>query len=234
MEEDEELDIEEDQESEQEEIKEDSKKDTKKVIIAIGIIIVLFAVFLSYWWFSNQAPDTMTLDQLHEQNIEGKETDKNYMYNGFSFVFNEGLWYTQVQKDNNLFDVPLHYGPKDLEDIEIIGIINPEFYKGPVYISFNPKGKYLQYIALSSAELSLNLVKGINVTPIAACDRNETEACKDRPIITCEDDLLTIYMQESDTTEVKIKGNCIEVKGNEKDLVRATDRLILKLYNVMN
>jgi len=45
----------------------------------------------------------ITIDELHQKNLKGEESDINYVYNGFSFVFINGMWYTQVQKEDTVF-----------------------------------------------------------------------------------------------------------------------------------
>ena len=211
-------------------------KGSKKLLIAIAVIIGLFALgFLSRFVYNNPT-GAVTIDELHKMNLEGKTSDINYVYNGFSFVYVDNLWYTQVQRnDDTLLDVPLHFGPKDLEDIPVTGRINEQFKQPVMYVTFDPTGSNLKFVALSSAELSLNLAKGIEVLPIAACDKNETRACMNRPIVTCEDeDKAVIYLKQTNSTgAVRLKGNCVEVLGDEWELVKAVDRFLLQWYQVM-
>jgi hypothetical protein len=89
---------------------------------------------------------------------------------------------------------------------------------------------------LSSAELSLNLAKGMEIIPVAACSKNETSVCKDRPIITCDDeDKAVVYIRHSDKEgNVFLKDNCVEITGEGWELVKATDRFLLQWYGVMS
>lgn len=212
-------------------------KDSKRLLWLIGIIVGVFAVvFLAKFVYNTQTGAAVTIDDLHKNNLEGKTSDENYIYNGFSFVFMDNLWYTQIKRDDDvLLDVPLHFGPKDLKDVTVKGSINDDFQQSQVYITFDPTEENFKFVALSSAELSLNLAKGIEVLPIAACIKDETDACKGRPIVTCDDsDKAVIYLKKTkEKAQVALKGNCVELSGEDWELVKATDRFLLQWYQVM-
>lgn len=214
---------------------EDDNKANKLLFIAIAIVIGLFALFFTVRFFYDPGPEAVTLDEMHRLNLAGESGGQNYAHNGFSFVYFDNLWYTQVLAGGDLIDIPLHFGPKDLREIDISGIVNKSFQKKEVYISFDPTDEPLKYVALSSAELSLNLAKGIGVVPIAACSVNETSACSDRPIVTCEDPDKAVIMldQTNSTGTVELDGNCASISGEGWELVKATDRFLLQWYRVM-
>lgn len=215
-------------------VEKEDKKDTKRLLIMIGIIIAIFFIFIASYMIFYSADKVVTIDELHKMNIEGKTSENNYMYNGYSFVYAEGMWYTQVQRQNKIWDIPLHFSPRDLENISLSGYINETFDKADTYITFNPVGKNLQYEALTSAELSLNMVKGLGVVPTAACDRNETETCANRPIITCKNtDKAVIYLKQAEPVRIEMKGNCIIIQGEKWDLLRAADKFILIWYGII-
>lgn len=212
------------------EVKEETD-DTKRILFVIGILVACFVLFIAVRYFTQER--ALTIDDLHQMNLEGKETENNYMYNGFSVVRVGDLWYTQVQRDNKLFNIALHHGPRELENVSISGKINSTFNSGKLYISFNPKGKNTEWTALAAAALSSNLAKGIGVTPVAACDRNTTE-CADRPIITCNSGKPVIYLsQEKDAARILLKGNCVTLEGQKDELVRAVEKFLLVWYKVM-
>ncbi|MBW2993156.1 hypothetical protein KY317_01115 [Candidatus Woesearchaeota archaeon] len=222
----------------------EKEKDTKKMLIMVAIILGIFILaFVSFRLFYPR-DKVVTIDDLHRQNIEGNPSGDNYMYNGYSFVYANGMWYTQVQREDKLWDIPLHFSPKDLENISLTGNLDEIFDEADMYITFNPLGENLQYDALASAELSLNMVKGLGVVPIAACDRNKADnefdqieidkACKERPIVTCDDkDKAVVYLRQEEPAQIEMNENCIILRGNEWDLVRAADRFILVWYGIM-
>ena len=216
-----------------EDIKEKNPKDTK-LYFAIGIIALVFIALFAIKFIRGPTAQVITIDELHQKNLKGEESDINYVYNGFSFVFINGMWYTQVQKEDTVWDVPLHFGPKELENITIFGKLDSDFGDNDLYITFDPLGSNLQYVALSSAELTLSLTKGFGISPIAACDKNETEACINRPIKTCKDEDNIIYIKQANKTRVELRGNCVLIEGKGWEIVRATDRLLLKWYKIIN
>lgn len=213
---------------------EKSSRGAKQFYIAVAVIILCFAALFAIRFFRSPTEKAVTIDELHDKNLRGEITDINYVYNGFSFVFVNGLWYTQVQKKDTVWDVPLHFGPKQLENVSINGKLNNDFGDDDLYITFDPTGEDLQYVALASAELTLSLTKGFGITPIAACDKNETEACINRPIKTCESEGNIIYIRYADETKVELIGNCAVVEGDDWGIVKAADRLLLKWYKIMD
>ena len=210
--------------------------DTKKIAILVGIFIVGFALFFFAGKFFSTAEAPISLiDELHEMNELGKESPVNYVYNQYSFVSVEGLWYTKVE--NRLggdFDVPVHFGPKDLENLPLQGSINRKFLENPIHITFDPLSDNMQYVALSAAELSTNLANGFQLPIIAACESNQSDACKGRPIVpTCTENKSVIFLRQANYTSVQMKDNCVVIQGRGLELVKATDRFLLQLYGIM-
>lgn len=225
---------------EKEEVKDDKpddKKDTKRLLLAITVLVALFAIaFFAVRYVRDPTGNVVTIDDLHQRNLEGKESDINYMYKGYSFVKSGNLWYTEVQNEKGtLFEVPLHYAPKDLDDVSVMGDIDDKFLTQELFITFDPLGTDLQYVALSSAELSLSLVKGFGLEPTAACTTNESSACTDREIIDeCKKSRAVIMLKQEGEAEVMMRDNCVIIKGEGDELVRATDRFLYRLYSIMD
>ena len=238
--------MEEEQKKEEEENPKTEKKETKKLLIIIGVVVAIFVVFFAVGYFirTSHTEEVVTIDDLHQKNMEGEESDVNYMYNGFSFVYINNMWYTQVQVGDALLDLPLHYGPKEVEDISINGTINQSFMKKGIYITFNPTEDNQKYVALAASELTLSMAKGMGITPIAACDRNETDieekqeevrkACENRSVITCESGKPAVYLKQEEPAGVEMKGNCVLVKGIGLNLTKSVDRLLYEWYGVMD
>lgn len=218
-----------------EEIESKKKTSDKALIISIISITIIIAIIIGLRLFPKETPTT--IDGLHSLNIQGKlKQEEGYVYNGYSFVFTNGLWYTQVQRGNNLFDIALHYAPKDLEDIPIEGELNGTLFNSEkgIYITFDPLGQNLNYVALAVGEFDQNIIKAFNKMPIAACDKNETEACAARPIITCDNtNKPVLYLQQKTETKVLYNNNCMIVQGIGPEIVKATNRLLFKLYGIM-
>lgn len=197
---------------------------TRTIIWIIAVIILLAAAVYI----------------IKNPNIIGQvihDDESYYTYNGFEFAYYDGMWNTQIQIGKQPYLIPLHYGPRDLEDLYYRGEEDPKIFLTVKanYITFDPDEEDLNYTALAVAELGLNMAQALNIKPIGACTKNITEGCSKRPIINCENDTehAIIYLKQADETKVELKGNCLTVQGKGMDLIRAVDRLLLYWYGIM-
>lgn len=214
-------------------------KSDKILIFSILFIILLIAIFFSVKYFYK--PKILTVDDLNKQNIDGKlKREQGYLYKGvYSFVKSSGLWFFQLKSPSGrvLYNIPLHYSPNEIEDLKITGRFSPLFTNSTdIYITFDPLAEDLQYTALAVGELDQSILTAFAKNPIAACDKNETSACKDRPIITCDNTKNTpvIYFRNNATTKIAYNDNCLIVQGQGLELIRAVDRMLLQWYGVMD
>ncbi|MBW2985580.1 hypothetical protein KY313_02905 [Candidatus Woesearchaeota archaeon] len=195
------------------------KKDKSLKYLIYGVTIII-AIFLILFIMGKILP----------------QKDGGYYYNGFSFVKGKDMWFTQIQPpgENKLYTIELRYGPRDLEEIPIIG--NPEIFLtiNKTYITFNPEDNNLKYIGLAIGDIDLNLIKVLGIELVAACTKNHS-ACSDRPIKNCENTKAPVILVQQDPVAfVEQKGNCLIVQGNDFELVKAADRLLLYLYGIMD
>ncbi len=164
------------------------RSDMKTVVIMVAVVVGLFiAVFAGFKSFNSiTGSSVLSLDEMHVENAQGNLGDeKGYLYNGYSFVRADGLWWTQIEAGDRLISIPLHFGPKDVEDIVIEGSVSDAFNTGDVYIAIDPD-VVNQYYTLGVSELSLNTAQGILRRPVAACTK-EAEVCTGRPVLSGED-----------------------------------------------
>jgi len=217
---------------------ETSKSSEKALIIGISLILLLFVSIFAYSFFNK--PQPKTLEDLHVLNLQGKlKPSQGFIYKGvYSFVNLDNLWYTQLtsQKGTKVYSLALRYSPRDLKDIVIEGALDYGLFnnQSEFYVTFNPTGKEFSYVALAVADFDTHMSKVFEKKPIAACDRNETEPCMERPIVTCSDTgKLVLYIKEASKFRAYYNSNCIVVEGSGFDLVRGTDRILYNLYNIM-
>ena len=219
---------------------EDISKKSSDIVLILSIItiILIFIGIITYSILNKQQPKT--LEDLHVLNLKGKlKPEQGYVYKGvYSFVTLDNLWYTQLTspKGVKIYSLALRYSPKDLKDILIEGNLNAEFFnnKSEFFVTFNPTGNEFSYVGLAVADFNTHMSKVFEKKPIAACDRNETEPCKTRPIVTCSDaDKFVLYIKEADKFRTYYNNNCIVVEGNGFDLVKGVDRILYNLYNIM-
>ncbi|VVB81076.1 Uncharacterised protein [uncultured archaeon] len=202
-----------------EEITEEPKGLNKPTIIFLIIfIIVFFAIVgvLSVRW-KTESPASNVVE-----------------YNYFKFEEVGGLWQTNIQLDNQPYEAIFRFNPKQAENVSIKGNFTG-FKTTPIYITFDPdvgRDKF-KYLALAASELTLNVVKALNYTVEAACTKNETDICSDRPIVTCADDASVIYLVSDAPTQIKLEGDCITLSGENMELLRSVDRLLFQWYKII-
>ncbi len=209
---------------EEDENKEDEAPliENKKLFILVAVILGILLALFSLKFF-----------------LKPKLPFPYYTYNGFEFYQYGGLWNTQWQRGNNLYDVHIRYGPRESEDVPFYAGFDVSFNpQGMLFLTHDPKESGLGYVALASAEISFTLSQVFNVTPIAACTQNTTEACYTRPIVNCEisPENAVIYLKEIEDpsqTSISVNGNCMLIQGNKEELVRAVDKVIWIWYGII-
>lgn len=217
---------------------ESSNYDTKAIGITVIVIIGIFALTFGGFQFYNGLTSAVVIDvdQLHADNLGGDlDEEEGYIYNGFSFVLVDGLWWTEVYKGDTLTKIPLHFGPKEIEYIQITGALSEDFNSKPIHIAIDPTINYNKYYTLALMEMNNNIVQGTKNNIITACNQ-EDEVCEDRPIVDCDnpEGRAVINLVVAEEAGIKLKGTCIEVSGSEYELVKAVDRLLLHWYGVMD
>jgi hypothetical protein len=215
------------------------KGDAKNIIISVVVILGLFGLIFGGATFYNgiTSAAVIDVDELHQENLEGDlDEDEGYVHNGYSFVKVDGLWWTEMDKFGTLLKVPLHFGPKELEEITIEGSLSQDFNVGEdVHIAIDPK-VVNKYYTLSVSELSFNVVKGMDRRPVGSCTE-EGIGCEDRPIISCDnnpDNKPVIELVLSEEPNIELNGACIKISGYDYDLVKGVDRILLQWYGIMD
>jgi len=119
--------------------------------------------------------------------------------------------------------------------VSITGSLNESFNRPDVYITFDATQGNFSTLALATTELSLNMVRALQVKPIAACTNNESDACVERPIVQCTDkNTSVILIKDEGEAKIWLKGDCIILFGKDLELLRAVDRLLYQWYGVMS
>ncbi|MBT4936204.1 hypothetical protein HOL21_01020 [Candidatus Woesearchaeota archaeon] len=210
----------------------------RKIILVTAIIVGLFAIlFVSFMFYGNITGSTVvSIDGLHEDNLNNDlDEEEGYVYNGFSFVKADGLWWTDVQAFGKIIRIPLHFGPKEVKSIPMYGQLDPAFNTGMnVYVAIDPDVQN-KYYTLALSELSFNMAKGINRYPIGSCIK-EHPACDDRTIISCDntDGKPVLELVIGEEAKIELSGTCMKVTGNEYELVKAIDRVLYKWYGIID
>ena len=224
-------------EKKKEEVMEEKRiSDKILVIIALVIIFIIASIFAMRFFLKDKGPKT--IDDLHKLNLEGKlNEEQGYVHSGYSFVKFDDMWYTKMMSPMRTreYNVNFRYGPKEVQDIPIYGFLNGTLFNEArdYYVTFNPVGENLQYVALAVNDFNQQMINIFFKTPIPACDRNETEACASIPIINCTNtDKIVFYVKRANETAVRMDLNCIIIEGIDFELIRAVDRLLYSFYEI--
>src|SRR3989338_11460946 len=214
-----------------------SGSDTRSILILVGVSIALFLVVISgFALYNNLTGAVVTDTELHKKNLNGElNENEGYIYNGYSFIKADGLWWTEMNKFGTLLKVPLHFSPRELENIQIKGDLDPAFNEGDnVYIAIDLNVADKHY-TLAISELSFNLAKGMDRIPVGSCTE-ENSACEDRDIITCEtaNGKPVVELIIDPLPRIEIIGTCIKISGTGFDLVKGVNRLLYQWYGIMN
>jgi hypothetical protein len=216
----------------------------KTLFITLGVIISIFVILFAGFYGYNSITGDVVLDiqGLHDANFQGDlDPEEGYLYNGFSFIKIDGLWWTDIVKtvdgNSEIVRIPLHFGAREAESVIIRGELSPDFNNGlEVYVAVDPT-VISSYYGLGLSELSLNMAKGIGRKPIGSCTEN-SEDCLDRDIISCKnnpDNLPVVeFVQNFDVdSEIEMNGTCIKIIGNGYGIVKAVDRMLLHWYGII-
>lgn len=217
--------------------KEEEKTGNRGMLIMIAIIFGIFIlIFAGFYLYNNYHTEkVINVDDLHKENLNGNlDEEEGYIYNGYSFVKADGLWWTELDRFGTLLKVPLHFGPKEVEEIKVVGKLDQEFNLGEdVYIAIDPK-VVDKYYGLAISELSFNIVKGMDRFAIGSCTE-ESPLCDNRTIVNCNNNkgLPVIELVNQPETKIELKGTCIKISGNGYNITKAANRLLYQWYGVM-
>ncbi len=212
----------------------DPKASGKTLITVFSVIVIIFGILI--FSYSAMDKEPMTTHEMHLANLGGELDDFDaYVYSGFSFINIEDQWWTEFAKADGVesYEVQFRYGPRETEDVKVIGdylyILN---FPSP-YITFDPGVEDIQYTALAAADIATALHRAFKITAQAACTVNESSACATRPIVNCEPGTPVIYLKVANETKVEMDGTCLIIQGKGFEMVRAVDRFLFGVYGIM-
>ncbi len=166
----------------------------------------------------------------------GKNADVQY-YNGFAFVKAGNSWFTQWERSGSTYDLEFRHSPWEVENITVSGKVDERFQLPYVFITYDPVeglSRQTSFVALAAADLS-SMLKGVfeKEGVAAACTQNVTEACAERPIVTCSTNASVIYLKVADDTGIFLDGNCATLQGVEENLTRAADKAMYQWLGII-
>ncbi|MBI2141475.1 hypothetical protein HYU16_03560 [Candidatus Woesearchaeota archaeon] len=191
---------------------------------AVGVVVIL-GFFMARYAINLVSGDG-TVDNAEESRY----------YNGFEFVTDGSTWFTQWKGDELTYNLQLRHPPWEVENVTVKGQVDWRFQMPGIFITFDPPENFSRqnsFLFLASVDLTSNLDTVLDRTVIAACTANLTEACTQRPIVTCSTNASVIYLKVSNETGVFLDGNCATIQGYEKGLTRAADKVIYQWLKII-
>ncbi len=210
--------------------------DNVLVFTALAIILIILVIIGIRFFYKDTSPKT--IDDLHQLNMKGKlAEDEGYIHSGYSFIKYYGLWHTKMMSPMRTreYNINFRYGPREVKDIPIYGGLNGTLFNKAkdYYVTFNPEGENLQYVALAVNDFNQHMINIFFKTPVPACDRNGSGACGTVPIINCSNtDDLVFYVKRANETSITMDLNCIIIEGTDFELVKAVDKLLYTFYKI--
>ena len=95
---------------------------------------------------------------------------------------------------------------------------------------------YNKYYTLALSELSFNIAKGLDRSPIGSCTE-ENWACENRTIVSCENNpekKPVIELAIDEEAGIELSETCIKIKGKDYEIVKAVNRLLYQWYGIMD
>ena len=220
-----------------------SLKSDRTLIVILVLVAILIGGFFSIQHFNKEEDVVLTLDDLHQMNLDGElDSEVGYLYNDvYSFVKQDNVWYTKLlsQTGNTEFGFNFRYGPREVENFSLVGELDTDLFDNATeyFVTFNPLGKDFTQLQAARFDFDTQMIKIFRKVPKSACDRNasnQTSACDTVPIVTCDStDEIVMYYVESDDAGVEYRDNCIIVSGREFDFVKGVDRILFDFYDIM-
>ena len=157
--------------------------------------------------------------------------ESNLNYKGHKFKMADNQIYTEIDGKNYFF----HYFPTDLEKLNSTQEIDDTIRNLKMfYFTFNPEGRFLQYIDKARFDLANDLAQADFFFANAKTQKSELY---DIPIITCDNAtsfVPVIYFKEGNRTGFFREGDCIIAESSTKDgFLALKDKLLYIILGVM-
>lgn len=186
--------------------------------VAVGVVVILG--FFTY----------LAIINLISGDGEGAPDNvkESRYYNGFEFAKRGSTWFTDWEREGIIYSLEFRHPPWGVEDIPVTGSVDARFQLSYIFITHDPTNESSRgtaFVALAAADLA-TMLKGVFEREgiAAACTKNITEACGQRPVVTCSTNASVIYLKVSNETGIFLDGNCATFYGRDENLTRAVDK----------
>ena len=197
----------------------DSAVTKRGTLVIAAVIIAVIGLFAFIMVFSGEENST-----------------EDVTYNGFIFRETNGVWSTEWQNGDQVYELYFRHHPEEVEHIPLQGSIDQRFQNATIYLTLDLSEEDTtenSYLALAGVELSGKLVEPLKRNVISACTKNSS-VCAGRPVVTCDSDHAVIHLKQGGDDGVILDGNCITVQGNGEGIVMAADKILFRFLRIMN
>lgn len=200
---------------------EQKKKNEHKILIVS--IIIIFACFFLILFFN--------------QYFKEKKIDET-TYNNFEFFYSEveGLWYTQIQIDQQPFNIPFYYHPNELEDIIVQEGIEDAIWNKPSQIFITFPVNVTPKMGIAGTEISRLTGDRYGLFNIPT-KSSLTEKTDISIGVTCQwanENTVVIYMLIGEQNIAFLNDDCIVLMAqNENESIRVADAFTYHLLKII-
>ena len=168
-----------------------------------------------------------------------KSNENRYVYNGFEVrKISENEYQIKIffKDDQTSSFVRLRHGPRELEDIPIIGNLIPIIKQSnQIYVTINPFANLTGKTTIAALEIDKFIDNKYLINkPVNSAF---TKPYGNYSVKTCADAIdrtVVIRLELGDETKIYSEGDCIIIEGQDEfDLIKAADRLVLYLIGIM-
>lgn len=193
--------------------------------------LILFVAIIGAIIYLVANPSIFTGDDKPSVIVE----ETRYIYNGFNFAKEAGIWYTQIERDGVPYIIMTEHGPKEVENINVT--YNANLFPAlthpgdTLYLSFDPTEENKSDVTIAAIDFAkgLSIVYGMNIE--SACTVNAT-GCEQ--VQTCNStDKAIIELIRSDNPRAEYEGNCLRVYGKNSDIIKVTNRIMFEWYEII-
>jgi hypothetical protein len=226
------------EEDKKEDSSEKGKNNNKYLLFSLGIFII---VTVGIFFALNPLGDPLGRATGEIDNTDPLLIDVDkyfYTYNNYEFNYDSLLWVTKFSRSDGDYEMRLHHGPRDLQDIPkskglqnfLIEVLENDRI---AYVQFPPDDKGVMGVAF--LEVFNNLNDGLLMDVYPAFANNNTDRKDVEVISDCKDtDVPMIMLRHASPTSVIYREpGCIVVQGEEKEIWRAGNTLLYTLFGIM-
>lgn len=211
----------------------DNGKRNRKFVVILGIFLVAIMLFSTVGY------------SFLSINNDNEIRDSSFIYNGFSFIENNGYFFTSIGG----YDFAIRTDPRNIDGSLINGTIKTlNSYSGaPLYYNSEDsealieiRNNFGQIVLRMNTEacpgetisFGENLSENKSASqeflvPILECDEE-----KNMPIKDCESSNVVI-IEIKNKSSILQKDNCVFISGSEDEILSITDEFILKVLGIL-